>query len=78
MPIDAPLSVRATEESKREAGREAAVQYIVSQAYERRDTRVEEAKAAAAQRPTVAERAAQQPAPRPKPVAGGDLVDVLA
>lgn len=76
MPIDAPLSVRAAEESKREAGREAAAQYFVSQAYERRDTRVAEAKAALAQRPTVAERASEQP--RPKSELVGKIVDVLA
>jgi hypothetical protein len=76
MPIDAPLSVRATEESKREAGREAAVQYTLTQAYQRRDTRVEEAKAAEAQRPTVADRAAEQP--RPKGPKSGTMVDVLA
>lgn len=75
MPIDAPLSVRATEESKREAARDAAVQYLVTQAYERRDTRVEEAKASNAQRPTVAERAIEQP--RPKSPNAGKIVDLL-
>ena len=73
MPIDAPLSVRAAEESRREA----AHQYLVTRAEARRDTRVEEAKASAAARPTVAERAAEAPPPRPKPTSGGLLIDVL-
>ncbi len=77
MPIDAPLSVRAADESQREAARDAAHQYLVSRAEARRDQRIEEAKASAAARPTVAERAAEQP-PRPKPAAGGLIVDVLA
>lgn len=76
MPIDTPLSVRAAEESRRDAGREAAHQYLVSRADARRDTRVEEAKASAAARPTVADRAAEAP-PRPRPANGGLLVDVL-
>lgn len=76
MPIDAPLSVRAAEESRRDAGREAAHQYLISRADARRDTRIEEAKAAAGARPTVADRAAEAP-PRPKPANGGLLVDVL-
>ena len=76
MPIDAPLSVRATEENRRDSAREAAAQYLATRAEARRDTRVEEAKAAAAARPTVAERAVEIP-PRPKPTAGGILVDVL-
>lgn len=77
MPVDAPLAVRATEESRREAARDAAVQYSLSRADARRDTRIEEAKASAAMRPTVAERAAQNP-PRPRPSAGGLVIDVLA
>lgn len=77
MPVDAPLAVRAAEESRREASREAAVQYMLSRADARRDTRVEEAKASAAMRPTVSERAAENP-PRPKPSAGGLVIDVLA
>jgi hypothetical protein len=75
MSIDAPLSVRATEESKRQAGREAAVQYTLAQADARRDTRIEEAKASEAQRPTVSERAAEQPQ---RPGSGSRLLDVLA
>jgi hypothetical protein len=78
MPIDAPLSVRATEQSKRDAVRDDAVQHMLDQAYLRRDTRVEEAKASEAARPTVAERAAEQPQPRPKSPNSGKLVDVLA
>jgi hypothetical protein len=77
MAIEAPLSVRATEESKREAARDSAVQYLLSQADARRDTRVEEAKESAAQRPTVADRAAENP-PRPKTAGVGLIVDVLA
>jgi hypothetical protein len=51
---------------------------MLDQAYLRRDTRVEEAKASEAARPTVAERAAEQPQPRPKSPNSGKLVDVLA
>ena len=76
MPIDAPLSVRAAEENRRDAGREAAHQYLISRADARRDTRIEEAKASAAARPTVAARAVEAP-PRPKPANGGLLIDVL-
>lgn len=77
MPVDAPLAVRAAEESRREAARDAAVQYMLTRADARRDTRIEEAKASAAMRPTVAERAAENP-PRPRPPAGGLIIDVLA
>ena len=77
MPIDAPLSVRATEENRRDSAREAAAQYLATRAEARRDTRIEEAKASAAARPTVSERAAENPR-RPKPAAGGLLIDVLA
>lgn len=76
MPIDAPLSVRAAEEGRRDAGREAAAQYLATRAEARRDQRVEEAKAAAAARPTVADRAVETP-PRRRPSSGGLLVDVL-
>ncbi|MFT3725334.1 MAG: hypothetical protein QM773_17330 [Hyphomonadaceae bacterium] len=75
MSIDAPLSVRATEEAKRQAGRDAAVQYTLAQADARRDTRIEEAKASEAQRPTVSERAVEQP---PRPNTGSRILDVLA
>lgn len=77
MAIEAPLSVRAAEESRRDAAREAAVQYLQTRAFARRDQRVEEAKAASVARPTVAERAAEAP-PRAKPAAGGLILDVLA
>ena len=77
MPIDAPLSVRAADESRRDAARDAAHQYLLSRADARRDTRVEEAKASAAARPTVSERAIETP-PRPKPASGGLIIDVLA
>ena len=76
MPIDAPLSIRAAEEGRRESAREAAAQYLATRAEARRDQRIEEAKASAAARPTVAERAVETP-PRPRPTAGGLLVDVL-
>lgn len=72
MPIDAPLSVRAAEEGRRDSAREAAAQYLATRAEARRDTRVEEAKASAAARPTVAERAAENPR-LPK----GRIVDML-
>lgn len=77
MPIDAPLSVRAADESRRTSAREAAHQYLTTRAEARRDQRVEEAKASAAARPTVSERAVEVP-PRPRPAAGGLVVDVLA
>lgn len=77
MAIEAPLSVRAAAESQREAAREAAVQYMLTRSYARRDTRVEEAKEAAAQRPTVAERAAEAPPRKPRN-SGSRLLDVLA
>ena len=76
MAIEAPLSVRAAAESQREASREAAVQYLLSRADARRDTRIEEAKRSAALRPTAAERAADAP---PRKSAGGSrILDVLA
>ena len=78
MAIEAPLSVRAAAESQREAGREAAVQYLLTRAGARRDQRVEEAKASAAALPTVAERAAEAPPPRRRPPSGSALLDVLA
>lgn len=77
MPIDAPLAVRAAEEGRHESAREAAAQYLATRAEARRDQRVEEAKAATAARPTVAERAAENPR-RPRPSAGGLIIDVLA
>jgi hypothetical protein len=76
MPIDAPLAVRAADESRRQSAREAATQYLLSQADARRDTRIEEAKSSAAARPTVSERAAENP-PRPRAVSASRILDVL-
>lgn len=84
MMIDAPLSARPTMYSRRDEAREAAAQYLTSRAEGRRDSRVEEAKALSAQRPTVAERAPRtqvetEERPRSKPTNGtGRLVDVVA
>ena len=73
MAIDAISADRAAAADRREAARVAAHEYLVSRADARRDTRVEEAKASAAARPTPADRAAQNPAPLP-----ARLVDILA
>jgi hypothetical protein len=73
MAIDAISADRATAADRREAGRMSAHQYLLSRADARRDTRVEEAKALAAARPTVADRAAANPAPLP-----ARLLDILA
>jgi len=73
MAMDAITADRAADADRREAGRVAAQQYLMSRAEARRDTRVEEAKAANAARPTPAERAAEAPPRLP-----ARLVDVLA
>jgi len=80
MAIEAPLSVRAGEQSRRDDAREAAAQYLATRAEWRRESRVEEAKASAAARPTVAERAADtEQRPRARPANGaGRKVDILA
>jgi hypothetical protein len=80
MAIEAPLSVRAGEQVRRDDAREAASQYLAERAVWRRESRVEEAKASAAARPTVAERAPEQEhRPRAKPANGsGRKVDILA
>jgi hypothetical protein len=61
MAIDAVSADRAAAADRREAARQSAQQYLAERADARRDTRVEEAKAAEAMRPTVAERAAAAP-----------------
>lgn len=73
MAIDAVTADRAAAADRREASRLAAQQYLMSRAEARRDTRVEEAKASSAARPTPAERAAETP-----PRVPARLVDVLA
>lgn len=80
MAIEAPLSVRANEQTRRDDAREAAVQYLATRAEWRRQARVEEAKASTAQRPTVADRAVEaDQRPRSKPTNGtGLMIDVLA
>lgn len=73
MAIDAISQDRASAADRREAARVAAHQYLLTRAEARRDTRVEEAKASAAARPTPAERAAEMP-----PQVPARLIDVLA
>ena len=65
MPIDAVSAARAAAADRREAGRASAHQYLLTRADARRDTRVEEAKASAAARPTPSDRAVENPAPLP-------------
>lgn len=82
--IEASLSVRASEQSRRDDAREAAAQYLAARAEYRREARVEEAKASAAQRPTVADRAPKEAVetdqrPRARPTNGtGMMVDIFA
>lgn len=71
MAIDAVSAERAAAADRREASRVAAQQYLLSRADARRDTRVEEAKAAEALRSTPAERAAAMP-----PAISDRLVDL--
>lgn len=73
MAIDAISQDRASAADRREAARVAAHRYLLTRAESRRDTRVEEAKASAASRPTPAERAAEAP-----PRAPARLVDLMA
>jgi hypothetical protein len=73
MAIDVISADRAAAADRRETARAVAHQYLLSRADARRDTRVAEAKAAAAARPTPADRAAEHPAPLP-----ARLVDILA
>lgn len=70
--IDPITADRAAAADRREAARVAARQYQLSQADARRDTRVEEAKAALANMPTPADRAVQTPSRPPQ-----RLVDIL-
>jgi hypothetical protein len=63
MAVDAISADRAAAADRREAGRTAAQQHLAMRAEARRDTRVEEAKAAIAARATPAERAAEKPGP---------------
>ncbi len=73
MAIDVISSDRATAADRREAARVAAHQYSLERADMRRDTRIEEAKAADAARPTPAERGAENP-----PRAPAKLIDLFA
>jgi hypothetical protein len=73
MAMDPITSDRAMAADRREAARLSAQQYLMSRADARRDTRVEEAKAAIASRATPAERAAEAP-----PRVPARLLDVLA
>ncbi|HOY76820.1 MAG TPA: hypothetical protein PLN33_03370 [Hyphomonadaceae bacterium] len=84
MAIEAAQYIRANEQSRRDDAREAASQYLATRAEYRRTARIEAAKASAAQRPTVADRAPNsatetEQRPRAKPTNGtGLMVDVLA
>jgi hypothetical protein len=69
------LAIRAEAADRRETARDAAHLYALSRADARRDTRVEEAKASAAARPTPSERAAEVP---PRRRGAARLDDVLA
>lgn len=71
MAIDAVSADRAAAADRREAARQSAQQYLAERADARRDTRVEEAKATEALRPTVSERAAAMP-----PSVADRLVDI--
>lgn len=73
MAIDAVSADRASAADRREAARIAAHQYLLSRADARRDTRVEEVKAAIAAMPTPAERGALNPPRLP-----ARLLDILA
>ena len=73
MAIDVISAEHVAAADRREAVRAVAHQYLLARAEARRDTRVEEAKASAAARPTPAERAAENPAPLPR-----RLLDILA
>jgi len=63
MAIDVISADRVAAADRREAARAVAHQYLLTRAEARRSTRVEEAKASAAARPTPAERSAENPAP---------------
>lgn len=71
MAIEA-LADRVAAADRRESARIAAHQYALSRADARRDTRIEEARAAAAAVPTPADRALEAPVRAPK-----HLVDIL-
>jgi hypothetical protein len=73
MAIDVISADRVAAADRREAARAVAHQYLLSRAEGRGSTRVEEAKASAAARPTPAERAAENPTPLP-----ARLLDLLA
>jgi len=73
MAIDVISADRAAAADRREIARAVAHQFLLARAEARRDTRVEEAKASSAARPTPSERATQNPAPLP-----ARLLDLLA
>lgn len=72
MAIDAVSSESAIAADRREASRVAAHRYSLDRASARRDTRVEEAKAVEAARPTPAERGAET-----SPRTPAQIVDLL-
>jgi hypothetical protein len=73
MAIDAISANRTVAADRSDAARTVARQDLLAHAEGRRSTRVQEAKASAAARPTPAERAADNPAPLP-----ARLLDLLA
>jgi hypothetical protein len=75
MPVEAASSIRAASDA-RETARVWRHEVAITAAQTSRDTRVQEAKDAAAARPTPSERAADEPPPRPS--SGSRIFDVLA
>ena len=75
MPVESASSIRAASD-EREANRAWRHELATTRAHVSRDERVQEAKAAAAARPTPADRAAEEPQPRPS--SGSRIFDVLA
>jgi len=73
MAIDVISADRVAAADRSDAARTVARQDLLAHAEARRSTRVEEAKASAAARPTPAERATDNPAPLP-----ARLLDLLA
>ena len=77
MPVESATSIRAASD-EREAVRAWRHEAAVTAALTSRDTRIQEAKAASAARPTVAERAAETPEPAPRAPSPSRIFDVLA
>jgi hypothetical protein len=73
MAIDVISADSVAASDRREAARAVAHQYLLARAEAPRGTRIKEAKASDAARPTPADRAAENPAPLP-----ARLLDLLA